>query len=92
MTKYRDKYADFVEHPRYGRGPRHTGLNPQDNFTQGVYLGWHSPEGQRIPETAVAADTTKQVSKPVAVSHYYDLKRKCRDCNRMFIFFADEKK
>jgi len=26
------------------------------------------------------------------VTHYYDVKRECRDCNRPFIFFAQEQK
>lgn len=90
MTKHHDKFADYVEHPRYGRGPRYTGLNPRDDLSRGIYLGCNSPPEQRIPETAIVADTTRQISRPVAVTHYYDVKRECRDCHRKFIFFAEE--
>ena len=38
------------------------------------------------------ADTTRQPNATVPVTHYFDLKRKCRDCGRMFIFFADEQR
>jgi hypothetical protein len=44
------RYSSFVEHPRYGRGPRFTTLVPKGD----VYFGWHT-EG-RIPKTAVKAD------------------------------------
>lgn len=76
----------------YGRGPRITGSNPQDDWQNGVYLGWHSPIGERIADTAIIADTSKQVSRPVPVTHYYDVKRTCRDCKRKFLFFAEEQK
>lgn len=92
MGHPKDRYRDYVEHPMYGRGPRITGQNPQDAWENGVYLGWHCPIGERIANTAILADTSKQVSRPIPVTHYYDVKRKCRDCNRLFIFFAEEQK
>ncbi|MCH7989196.1 MAG: zinc-ribbon domain-containing protein [Planctomycetes bacterium] len=85
-----ERYSNFVEHPRFGRGPRFTGLNPQTDFSGDTYIHWHSPKSSRIPKTAIAADLNKQVFSIVAVTHYYDVKRKCRDCGRMFIFFAAE--
>jgi hypothetical protein len=96
MPRATDKYADYVEHPRYGRRPRITGLNPQGGFWGAAYyrtsFSWHSPPGCRIPNTAVAADLDKQQPRPVPVTHYFDVERKCRDCKRPFIFFADEQK
>lgn len=86
------KYAAFVEHPRYGRGPRYTGLNPQTDFRGITFLHWHSPAACRIPNTAIAADVTKQTRATVPVTHYYDVERQCQDCQRMFIFFAVEQK
>lgn len=85
-------YADFVEHPRYGRQPRFTGLNPQTNFDGFPFLHFHSPPSCRIDNTAILADLRKQVAATIPVTHYYDVKRQCRDCNRMFIFFAAEQK
>ena len=92
MGHPRDRYRDYVEHPLYGRGPRITGQNPQDDWKNGVYLGWHCPIGERIADTAIVADTSKQVARPVPVTHYYDVKRTCRDCKRKFLFFAEEQK
>ncbi len=40
LTREPDKYADFVEHPRYGRRPRITGLNLSPN-DPGVHLHWN---------------------------------------------------
>jgi hypothetical protein len=87
-----DPYQSFVEHPRYGRGPRITGLNPETDFLGGVFLHWHNSRFGRIPNTAIVADLSKQTPATVAVTHYYDVKRPCRDCARYFIFFAEEQK
>lgn len=85
------KYADYVEHPRFGRYPHVTGLNPQSDFTTGKpFLHWNAAE--RIPNTAVEADLSRQPRATVPVTHYYDVKRECRDCGRPFIFFAQEQK
>jgi hypothetical protein len=112
-----DKYANFVEHPRYGQRPRITGLNPSP-FVAGVHLHWNATstaevaqqhervtgkkwpygharserDSQRIANTAVRADLKRQTPATVAVTHYFDLERKCIDCRRPFIFFADEQK
>lgn len=92
MKRRTDIYADFVDHPRYGRTPRYTGLNPVDGLFRRVYLGWHSRSDERISETAIAADPKRQPNATVPVTHYFDLKRKCRDCGRNFIFFAEEQR
>ena len=47
-------------------------------------------EPARIPATAIRADLKRQSPATVPVTHYYDLKRVCRDCDLPFIFFADE--
>jgi hypothetical protein len=96
-----DQYEDFVEHPRFGRGPRFTGLNPSPDDPD-VYLGKASYAemqvgswtlwGRRIPRTAIVADTDRQQPCSVHVTHYFDLERRCRDCSRQFIFFAEEQK
>lgn len=90
----REDYAGFVEHPRFGRGPRVTGENPQTDLKASptVYLHWHSSERSRVPGTAVAADLRRQAPAMLAVTHYYDVKRTCRDCRKRFLFFAEEQK
>ena len=90
--KARAKYADYVEHPRFGKEPRLTGLDVTDLPDGTVYCHWHSPVGVRVPGTAVAADVTRQRRATVHVTHYYDAKRVCRQCERPFLFFADEQK
>ncbi len=85
-------YSDFVEHPRYGKYPRFTGLHVQTNYEDRVFLHWHSGIDCRVPNTAIVADTSCQIRVTVAVTHYFDVKRTCRDCNRPFLFFAEEQK
>lgn len=88
----RKSYANFVEHPRYGRQPHFSGLNPQTDLEGNIFLHWHSPKSCRITNTAIAANLGKQVSATIPVTHYYDVERQCRDCRQMFIFFAAEQK
>ena len=45
-----------------------------------------------IPSTAIAADLTKQTPATVPVSHYYDEERRCIECRRLFVFFAEEQR
>lgn len=92
-----DELDDYVVHPRYGQRPRFTGLHPGEPATTRpgepiVVLHWHSPEPVRIANTAVEADVSRQVFTTFPVTHYFDVKRVCRDCRRPFIFFADEQK
>ena len=93
MTKRTDDYSGYQEHPRYGREPRITGLNPSDQpWTEKVFLHGHSGEGTRIPNTAIVADTDKQLPATIPVTHYFDSKRVCRKCDEYFIFFAEEQR
>ncbi|MCA9179457.1 MAG: zinc-ribbon domain containing protein [Planctomycetales bacterium] len=92
MTFRDSSYADFVNHPRYGRCPRFTGLNPVENLSRGIYFGWHCRAEERISDTAIVAHADRQPSPTVPVTHYFDLKRKCRECGRNFIFFAEEQR
>jgi hypothetical protein len=52
MTKHHadaqdNAYDSFVDHPRYGRRPHITGLNPQP-FHDGVHLHWNSQTYQEL--------------------------------------------
>lgn len=49
MNSNPDKYAAYVDHPRYGRGPRYTGLNP-DHRAPDVSLHWNSTSISEIAE------------------------------------------
>jgi hypothetical protein len=92
MSRSKDKYASFVDHPRYGRRPYITGLNPETVYGGDTHLHWHSPKECRIPNTAIPADLSRQVAATVAVTHYFDVIRTCRACGKSFIFFAEEQK
>jgi len=85
-------YSAFVEHPRFGKGPRVTGLDPVESSDGTVFLHWHSGPGARIAGTAVVADLARQVPATVPVTHYFDVKRVCRACQRPFLFFAEEQR
>jgi hypothetical protein len=47
MTPKSDKYAEFVEHPRYGRRPNLTGLNPRPR-DRDVHLHWNTMEHDEV--------------------------------------------
>jgi hypothetical protein len=42
-----DKYDEFVDHPRYGRRPKITGLNPNPT-DRGVHLHWNTTTHEEI--------------------------------------------
>jgi hypothetical protein len=115
MSDTRKDYSQHVDHPRYGKSPRYTDLDPDPNAL-GVHLhpntrllsadvraylkrqfgswpsSWLGEESRVVPGTAIEADTSRQISRPVQVTHYYDVEKVCRDCGRRFIFFAEEQK
>lgn len=103
MTRKIGEYAKYVDHPRYGRRPNYTDLNPDalapqvhlrpDRMTYSVEIfRLYIDEINSIPNTAVEADLTRQTAATIPVSHYFDVERICRDCRRPFIFFAEEQK
>lgn len=59
------------------------------------YCGW-APEPREdqhhIPGTAIEADLSRQTPATIPVTHYYDIERVCRDCDRLFVFYAREQK
>lgn len=84
-------YANHVDHPRFGKHPRVTGLNPESDVATGrPWLHWNAAD--KIPNTAIEADLSRQSPATVPVTHYYDVRRRCRDCDRPFLFFAEEQK
>lgn len=92
VATHKELFDSFVEHPRYGKYPHFTRLNPETDFGGETFLHWHSPKECRIPNTAVPADVSRQAEATVPVTHYFDVIRKCRECGRPFIFFAREQK
>src|SRR5262245_55821329 len=86
-----DEYASYVEHPRFGRGPRLTGLNPTRAHTSFAHL-LNPGHGKPIPSTAIEANPDRQAPRAGGVAYYWDFRRVCVDCARPFIFFAEEQK
>jgi hypothetical protein len=89
---------NYAPHPRFGDQPRITGLNPSKD-DPGVYLHWHnensgeyswSGTSKVISGTAVLANADKQAHALYPLSHYFDLERVCLDCDKPFLFFAEE--
>ena len=66
----KDNYEDFVFHPRYGRGPRITGLDPVESNPKPGELVLRCRLGtSRIPNTAIEADKSKQKITTMGISH-----------------------
>jgi len=88
------RYEEFAEHPRYGRGPRFTGLNPTKESSPGCGFPWWLDTNVRIPNTAVKAQILKQrvTYTPGLVYFYFDTVVTCAVCGKQFIFFAEEQK
>lgn len=83
-------FEHFEEHPRYGRGPRYTGLNPGASDHGSWRLS--SEKAIFVPGTGVVADLAKQSFSCVATTIYMDEIRSCRVCGQKFLFFAEEQK
>lgn len=49
MSRKTDPYEDFVEHPRFGKRPHLTGLNPRSN-DEDVYLHWNTRSSDEVAE------------------------------------------
>ncbi len=92
MTKKIDKFADYVEHPRYGRRPRFTNLVPRVFADEKFVIKARCGCDCRIDGTAIAADMGKQSGASYFIKYYFDEKKLCIDCNHPFIFFAQEQK
>ena len=84
-------YDAYVEHPRYGKRPRITGIDPQEDPERGL-LFWISPPECRIPYTAIKADMDRQNITAFPIPWYFDQRKICKDCERPFIFFAEEQR
>ena len=95
-------YSDYVPHPHFGQGPRFTGFDP-DPRTERVSLSWWcvlptDEESEKFDDsvavlgTAIIADQSAHRPMTFQFTHYYDIDRRCHDCGRRFIFFAEQQK
>lgn len=106
-------FADYVEHPRFGRSPRFTSVvqSPDSPYAYLFQAGRVLTEretqrlshinrqiriaGDRpclIPGTAIVANPLRQKKATIPATHYFDLDKVCRSCQKRFLFFAEEQK
>ncbi|GMG81729.1 hypothetical protein LNKW23_09420 [Paralimibaculum aggregatum] len=80
----------FVRHPRYGDRP----ILSAERWTEAQILrAYPGYRGASIfPETAIAADLTRQRYAFAPRRVYVDMAMRCRSCARWFLWFALEQK
>src|SRR5689334_1664837 len=83
-----DVPKNIVPHPRFGKKP---GAGGRD-IPPKAHGHWFYRQGKVFPNSAIRADTTKQVESCYQLGFYVDCLEVCRDCRRPFIFFAVEQK
>lgn len=88
MTENLSDYHDWVEHPKFGRYPRITGIELESVWA----TCWALPPEDRIPNTGIVAAVERQKVVDFPIPVYFDQKRVCEDCGRSFIWFAEEQK
>lgn len=81
---------DLVPHPRFGVKPRPSGTDISPDVVRASYCGYQTLA--IFPETAIPADTTRQNFTVFPRRYYVDALKYCRDCDRRFIFFAEEQR
>lgn len=91
MSKKRShKLLDLVPHPRYGTRIRPSDYTPDAATVRNSFWGY---QGETIfPETAIPATVQKQNYSVIPRGWYVDILKKCRDCRRQFIFYAEEQR
>ena len=86
--KVRHKLRHLVPHPRFGCAVRPSGHVVSAEEIRDSYWGY--PTQTVFPESAVPANIAKQNYSTFPRTYYVDILKKCRDCNRGFLFFAEE--
>ena len=82
--------TDLVPHPIYGTEVRSSGLKVSAQEVRDSF--WRYPLETVFPESAVAADTSKQKYSMYPRPYYVDALMNCNECTRPFLFFAEEQK
>ncbi len=83
-------HKDYVLHPRYGDKPLYSGLSVSVEKLLDAH--WSLAGSTFFPETAIKANIEKQNYSTFPRSYYVDVEKRCAQCNRWFIFFAQEQK
>ena len=83
-----EKPSNLVPHPRYGTEIQHSGTEVAPNVVRQSF--WRYRSETIFPETAIAADVSKQNFSMYPRTYYVDILMNCDECKRDFIFFAKE--
>ncbi|PHP67791.1 hypothetical protein CSC94_08935 [Zhengella mangrovi] len=87
------KYSTYVEHPYYGRYPILSNVRPILLAEEEFVIIRKCTSGKSIKGTAIPANMIRQKqSGSYLIKYFFDEERICCDCNRPFIFFAQEQK
>lgn len=80
----------YVSHPLYGDTPNYT----NDRFQLGDVLNshWSYKEESVVLGTVIEANIDKQNYSIYPRKLYVDLKKQCVQCNRWFLFYAEEQR
>lgn len=79
-----------VRHPRFGSAPTRSGLSiPEAEIRRGH---WRLESCEIYPESVLRANISKQRASDKPRLYYVDILRRCRTCQRPFIFFAEEQR
>jgi len=89
-SKRKSMQKPYVVHPRYGDKPTCSGES--HSVEEILSSHWSYRRESIFPESAIAADTTKQNYSLYPRTIYVDIEKRCAACGRWFIFFAKEQK
>jgi hypothetical protein len=83
-------HREYVNHPRYGNQPMHSDFSASIEEIMAAH--WSYDERSIFPDSAIKADINKQNYSVFPRTIYVDIEKQCVQCNRWFIFFAEEQK
>lgn len=81
---------DLVPHPRFGSKVVPSGETVSERDVRASYFAYKT--AVLFPESAIAADISRQNFSTFPRGYYVDLLERCVRCKRPFIFFAREQK
>lgn len=86
----RPELPEVVPHPRYGSAVRVSRYDIPEEIIRKAY--WRYSQETYFSESAIPANPEKQNYSVFHRECYVDILKQCRDCNRHFLFFAEEQR
>ncbi len=90
MKASNNKLKNLVPHPKYGAAVIASGYGFDPNEVRDGF--WMYRSRIVFPESAIPADIDKQNFAIFPRKYYVDMLKQCRECQRSFLFFAQEQK